>query len=143
MLSLFVSGASAFVVPTPIVPMNPAQVQSMQMQSAASIVQKHSESMPKGFPTTTIIAEETYAQPLEKKTFGIPTAAGDKYEGGASTLNLAAMLDEIPVSDLDVDGIEGIKADQEGVARLKARQAEEAAKAAAKFQEDLAAGRLD
>ena len=74
---------------------------------------------------------------------GIPTASGDKYEGGASTLNLAAMLDEIPVSDLDVDGAEGIKADQEGVARLKARQAEEAARAAAKFQEDLAAGRLD
>ena len=65
------------------------------------------------------------------------------YQGGSSTLSLSAMLDEIPVSDLDPKGEEGIKADLEGVARLKARQAEGAAQAAAKFQEDLAAGRLD
>jgi hypothetical protein len=141
MLSFF-SGASSFVVPT-LVPTTPAQAQHAQAVSAAAITQKYAESMPKGFPTTMLVADETYANPLEKSTFGIPTAAGDMYQGGSSTLSLSAMLDEIPVSDLDPKGEEGIKADLEGVARLKARQAEEAAQAAAKFQEDLAAGRLD
>ena len=39
--------------------------------------------MPKGFPTTMLVADETYAKPLEKSTFGIPTAAGDMYPSTA------------------------------------------------------------
>ena len=142
MLSFFVSGASSFVVPFPV-PTTPAQVQHAHTLSVASITQKYGESTPKGFPTTMLVADDSYATPLKKSTFGIPTAAGDMYQGGSSTLNLDAMLDEIPVSDLDPKGEEGIKADEEGIARLKARQAEEAAQAAAKFQEELAAGRLE
>ena len=51
--------------------------------TTTAITQKYAESMPKGFPTTMLVADETYAKPLEKSTFGIPTAAGDMYPSTA------------------------------------------------------------
>ena len=42
-------------------------------------------------------------------------------------------LDNIPVSDLDINGKAGMERDQSGVARLKARQEQEAKKAYDKY----------
>lgn len=59
------------------------------------------------------------------------------------SLDLARMVDEIPMSDLDLRGEKGIKADLKGVAALKERQAAKQARDAAKFEEVSAAGLLD
>ena len=64
------------------------------------------------FPTT-----ETLAGKIIKET-----KAGDVYDGRKGELSLTDMLDNIPVSDLDLGGEKGIKADQSGVKRLKERQ---------------------
>merc|ERR1719240_1187728 len=62
------------------------------------------------------------------------SSKGDIYSGSASDLELDAMLDNIPASDLDE---KGMKKDQRGVEKLKARQAREAARAADEFKEKV------
>ena len=55
---------------------------------------------------------------------------------------LCVQLDEIPISDLDLKGEAGMKADQQGIARMKARQAQEEMKAQEKYEALKAMGQL-
>ena len=137
MLSFFSSSASFIVQPLP--------VPTTQVQPAANIVnlKKYTEQATNIFPTTVLLADESYAAPLKDNQFGMPTKSGDLYTGGASTLDLASILDEIPMSDLDPKGQAGIEADEDGVDRLLQRQAEKEARDAADFQWKLEHGKLD
>ena len=60
------------------------------------------------------------------------------YQGGVGALDLASLLDEVPVSDLDTKGEEGIKADLDDVKRLKERQSKEEEAAKQKYLDTVA-----
>ena len=67
------------------------------------------------FPSTTNLATESGATLMKA------TKSGDVYKG---EVQLADLLENIPVSDMDKDGVEGMKADMEGMIRMKERQAQ-------------------
>ena len=72
---------------------------------------------------------------MEEKQGGV--FSGPTRDVYAGSVDLSAMLDNIPSSDLDLDGDAGVKADMAGVKRLKERQAREAERAFDKYEDVL------
>ena len=120
MLALSTS-ALALLVPTPPAIVQPAP----QVRIAASVLV--ADANPLVFPATTTIGGLIQ----EGKN-------ADVYSGAQDSLSLSEMLDNIPVSDLDLHGAKGMKADAQGLKRLEQRKAVEAEKAFDKYQEVLA-----
>ena len=61
---------------------------------------------------------------------------GTVYKGGSDSLDLGSLLDSVPA---DAGGKKGIQRDQQGLERLKERQADEVELAKAKYEATLAA----
>ena len=78
------------------------------------------------------------AKPFTKSGILQPTQTGDLIKGGTADLDLGALVDDIPVSDLDLHGAKGMKADEKGLERLRARQASADARAKEKYAEIVA-----
>ena len=62
----------------------------------------------------------------------------DTYSGASEQMSLSDMLDNIPVSDLDPQGANGMKRDASGVDRLKQQDAANDVRAYAKYEATLA-----
>ena len=114
------TAALSLILPTP-----PALIQSMPVRASVLVADTAPGML---FPTTTLSGGLIKAD-----------KAGDTFSGGMEDMSLSELLDNIPKSDLDLQGEKGMKRDANGVARLKERQAREAEAALDKYEEVMAA----
>ena len=120
---LVTAPALLFDAPLPLVAPAPAAI--VQYRAAVATTAPERSNL---FPPTTVL--------LASNMIGA-TDRGDVYQGGVNNLDLASLLDEVPLDDLDMKGEDGIKADQQGIQRLKERQAKEEEAAKLKYMETI------
>lgn len=125
MLSIVVASTSLVVVPFAHIPAVEVRAAMPSMPVAAKVATHNL------FPPTTVLLAD--AKIIEAKEGVV-----DVYAGGSNSLDLAALLDDVPVSDIDLNGAKGIEADKQGLERLKERQAKEAEAARQKYLDQVA-----
>lgn len=125
MLSFATIASASLIVPFAHIPAVEQRAALPAMPVAAKVA-THSNL----FPTTVLLAD---AKIIEAKE-----GVKDVYAGASNSLDLAALLDDVPVSDIDPNGAKGIEADKQGMQRLKERQAKEAEEARVRYLDQMA-----
>lgn len=113
---------AAFIVPAPV----PVIVQRQSAVQQATVLV--ADANPLLFPTSSSLA-------------GGLIEAGknvDTYAGKPTEMSLSEMLENIPASDLDLQGKEGMKRDQKGIENLQKRDAVAEERADAKYDAVMA-----